>query len=58
MSFWLGNEGLEMSLSLFGFSLMISLSLSVLDTCVRTIGVHDRVFDVNDKVDNSLEPRG
>ncbi|XP_062310026.1 ephrin-A5b-like [Osmerus eperlanus] len=27
------------------------------NTCVRTIGVHDRVFDVNDKVDNSLEPR-
>ncbi|KAG9354036.1 hypothetical protein JZ751_012160 [Albula glossodonta] len=25
--------------------------------CVKTIGVHDRVFDVNDKVDNSLEPR-
>lgn len=26
-------------------------------SCVRTIGVHDRVFDVNDKVDNTLEPR-
>uniref|UniRef100_A0A4W5QBJ4 EPH-related receptor tyrosine kinase ligand 7 n=1 Tax=Hucho hucho TaxID=62062 RepID=A0A4W5QBJ4_9TELE len=28
------------------------------NNCVKTIGVHDRVFDVNDKVDNSLEPRG
>ncbi|XP_064153044.1 ephrin-A5b isoform X1 [Anguilla rostrata] len=27
------------------------------NSCVKTIGVHDRVFDVNDKVDNSLEPR-
>ncbi|KAJ7993598.1 hypothetical protein DPEC_G00256290 [Dallia pectoralis] len=27
------------------------------NSCVRTIGAHDRVFDVNDKVDNSLEPR-
>ncbi|KAM8865557.1 ephrin-A5b isoform 1-T1 [Synchiropus picturatus] len=27
------------------------------NSCVRTIGVHDRVFDVNDKVDNTLEPR-
>ncbi|KAJ8347252.1 hypothetical protein SKAU_G00286530 [Synaphobranchus kaupii] len=25
--------------------------------CVKTVGVHDHVFDVNDKVDNSLEPR-
>ncbi|KAK7933427.1 hypothetical protein WMY93_004323 [Mugilogobius chulae] len=25
--------------------------------CIKTIGVHDRVFDVNDKVDNTLEPR-
>ncbi|KAI3372032.1 hypothetical protein L3Q82_006902 [Scortum barcoo] len=28
------------------------------NSCVKTIGVHDRVFDVNDKVDNTLEPRG
>ncbi|KAK3565736.1 hypothetical protein QTP86_014999 [Hemibagrus guttatus] len=27
------------------------------NSCVKIIGVHDRVFDVNDKVDNSLEPR-
>uniref|UniRef100_A0A8C6USK5 EPH-related receptor tyrosine kinase ligand 7 n=1 Tax=Neogobius melanostomus TaxID=47308 RepID=A0A8C6USK5_9GOBI len=27
------------------------------NTCIKTIGVHDRVFDVNDKVDNTLEPR-
>ncbi|GLD54141.1 ephrin-A5 isoform X1 [Lates japonicus] len=27
------------------------------NSCVKTIGVHDRVFDVNDKVDNTLEPR-
>ncbi|KAJ8402017.1 hypothetical protein AAFF_G00372520 [Aldrovandia affinis] len=27
------------------------------DSCVKTIGVHDRVFEVSDKVDNSLEPR-
>uniref|UniRef100_A0A8C7ZTH5 EPH-related receptor tyrosine kinase ligand 7 n=1 Tax=Oryzias sinensis TaxID=183150 RepID=A0A8C7ZTH5_9TELE len=27
------------------------------NNCVKTIGVHDRVFDVNDKVDNTLEPR-
>ncbi|XP_028852638.1 ephrin-A5b isoform X1 [Denticeps clupeoides] len=27
------------------------------NSCVKTIGVHDRVFDVNVKVDNSLEPR-
>ncbi|XP_013984313.1 ephrin-A5 isoform X1 [Salmo salar] len=25
--------------------------------CVKTVSVHDRVFDVNDRVDNSLEPR-
>uniref|UniRef100_A0A4W5R5H2 Uncharacterized protein n=1 Tax=Hucho hucho TaxID=62062 RepID=A0A4W5R5H2_9TELE len=37
-------------------SSLSSLFLS-LDSCVKTIGVHDRVFDVNDKVDNSLEPR-
>lgn len=37
----------------FSFSLF-----SVIDNCVKTIGVHDRVFDVNDKVDNTLEPRG
>lgn len=37
----------------------LSFSLfSVIDSCVKTIGVHDRVFDVNDKVDNTLEPRG
>uniref|UniRef100_A0A8D2ZN43 EPH-related receptor tyrosine kinase ligand 7 n=1 Tax=Scophthalmus maximus TaxID=52904 RepID=A0A8D2ZN43_SCOMX len=28
------------------------------NSCVKTIGVHDRVFDVNVKVDNTLEPRG
>ncbi|XP_048099868.1 ephrin-A5b isoform X1 [Alosa alosa] len=28
------------------------------NSCVKTIGVHDsRVFDVNERVDNSLEPR-
>ncbi|CAL8296088.1 unnamed protein product [Gadus morhua 'NCC'] len=27
------------------------------NNCVKTFGVHDRVFDVDDKVDNSLEPR-
>ncbi|KAM6965627.1 ephrin-A5b isoform 2-T2 [Aplochiton taeniatus] len=27
------------------------------NNCVKTIGVHDSVFEVNDKVDNSLEPR-
>lgn len=27
------------------------------NSCVKTIGVHDHVFDVNDKVDNTLEPR-
>ena len=33
--------------------------ISVLDSCVKTIGGHDsRVFDVNERVDNSLEPRG
>ncbi|KAI4570144.1 hypothetical protein MJT46_007438 [Ovis ammon polii x Ovis aries] len=26
------------------------------NSCMKTIGVHDRVFDVNDKVENSLEP--
>uniref|UniRef100_A0A670J2B6 EPH-related receptor tyrosine kinase ligand 7 n=1 Tax=Podarcis muralis TaxID=64176 RepID=A0A670J2B6_PODMU len=26
------------------------------NNCMKTIGVHDRVFDVNDKVENSLEP--
>lgn len=35
----------------------LSFSLfSVVDSCMKTI--HDRVFDVNDKVDNTLEPRG
>ncbi|XP_073403629.1 ephrin-A5 isoform X1 [Dendrobates tinctorius] len=28
------------------------------NSCLKTIGVHDRVFDVNDKVENSLEPAG
>ncbi|XP_068103543.1 ephrin-A5 isoform X1 [Hyperolius riggenbachi] len=28
------------------------------NSCMKTIGVHDRVFDVNDKVENSLEPAG
>lgn len=37
----------------FSFSLF-----SVIDSCVKTIGVHDRVFDVNERVDNTLEPRG
>ncbi|XP_012672393.1 ephrin-A5 isoform X1 [Clupea harengus] len=27
------------------------------NNCVKTITVHDQVFDVNDKVDNSIEPR-
>ncbi|CAB1332703.1 unnamed protein product [Coregonus sp. 'balchen'] len=27
------------------------------NNCVKTVSVHDRVFDVNEKVDNSLEPR-
>lgn len=46
--------------SIWHTPLMISsFSLfSVIDSCVKTIGVHDRVFDVNDKVDNTLEPRG
>lgn len=52
--------GLEMSLTYWAYtSNDISFSLfSVIDSCVKTIGVHDRVFDVNDKVDNTLEPRG
>ncbi|CAL1615647.1 unnamed protein product [Knipowitschia caucasica] len=27
------------------------------NTCIKTTGAHDRVFDVSDKVDNTLEPR-
>ncbi|XP_072518476.1 ephrin-A5 [Salminus brasiliensis] len=27
------------------------------NNCVKTVNVHDRVFDVNDRVDNSIEPR-
>ncbi|CAB1318587.1 unnamed protein product, partial [Coregonus sp. 'balchen'] len=27
------------------------------NNCVKTVSVHDRVFDVNERVDNSLEPR-
>lgn len=52
--------GLQMSLTyLADTSNDLSFSLfSVIDSCVKTIGVHDRVFDVNDKVDNTLEPRG
>lgn len=34
------------------------ISIFVIDNCMKTIGVHDRVFDVNDKVENSLEPAG
>lgn len=34
------------------------ISIFVIDSCMKTIGVHDRVFDVNDKVENSLEPAG
>lgn len=52
--------GLQMSLTYLAYtSNDLSFSLfSVIDSCVKTIGVHDRVFDVNDKVDNTLEPRG
>lgn len=54
------GNGLQMSLTyLEETSNDLSFSLfSVVDSCVKTIGVHDRVFDVNDKVDNTLEPRG
>lgn len=50
--------GLQMSLThLEETSNDLSFSLfSVVDSCTKTI--HDRVFDVNDKVDNTLEPRG
>lgn len=52
--------GLQMSLTYLAFtSNDFSFSLfSVIDSCVKTIGVHDRVFDVNERVDNTLEPRG
>ncbi len=52
--------GLQMALTYLAYtSNDLSFSLfSFIDSCVKTIGVHDRVFDVNDKVDNTLEPRG
>lgn len=55
-----GGWRLQMSLTYLAHtSNDLSFSLcSVIDSCVKTIGVHDRVFDVNDKVDNTLEPRG
>ncbi|XP_062867345.1 ephrin-A5 [Trichomycterus rosablanca] len=27
------------------------------NNCVKTVSVHDRVFDVNDRMENSIEPR-
>lgn len=49
-----GSGGLRAS----SLTYLAVISISVIDSCMKTIGVHDRVFDVNDKVENSLEPAG
>lgn len=51
---WEGHLGIT---NMSGLHFSFDFSCFV-DSCVKIIGVHDRVFDVNDKVDNSLEPRG
>lgn len=46
------------SLRVSSLTYLAVISIFVIDSCMKTIGVHDRVFDVNDKVENSLEPAG
>lgn len=46
------------SLRVSALTYLAVISIFVIDSCMKTIGVHDRVFDVNDKVENSLEPAG
>lgn len=46
------------SLRVSSLTYLAVISIFVIESCLKTIGVHDRVFDVNDKVENSLEPAG
>lgn len=34
------------------------ISIFVIDSCSKTVGVHESVFGANDRVDSSLEPAG